>query len=147
MAPMSGNPASSCSASSLSRKSSITTWGNGRAETNVSCSSVPRPSHGLTAEAGALLIIGPPSSGDSLEVALRIEGDEEPLHVGVPAEPSVLAQELVHGLHGPRAEAREDGMSVQVGVLDDEVAARRDERGVGVKLVQHVVPGVVGVED
>ena len=43
--------------------------------------------------------------------------------------------------------AAEDGVTVEVRILDHEVAARRDEWGVGVELGQDVVLTMPGVED
>jgi glycosyltransferase involved in cell wall biosynthesis len=81
------------------------------------------------------------------KVAPWIERKEELLPLSIDYEVRSLTQELLHRLHRSRPEARDDGMAVQVRVLDDEIAARSHEVRIGTELVQDVVSAVVGVED
>jgi len=59
----------------------------------------------------------------------------------------VRREKLLHGLVRPRAEVRPDRVAVDVGILDDEVAAARDVRGKERELRGDVRPAVVRVQD
>src|SRR5687768_15295148 len=87
----------------------------------------------------------PQSSSGLEEEALRVERHVELLHRPVAAEAPVFSQEGADGLHRPRTEFRIHRVTVDVRVLDDQVAPGRDEAAVGLELLQHVLLRVVGV--
>ncbi len=91
------------------------------------------------------------STGDRclplLEVASRIEGQQELLSALVPDKRSIALQEFGNCLGWSGTMATEDGVTVEIRVLDYEVAARRDERSVGMELGQDVVLTMPRVED
>jgi hypothetical protein len=57
-----------------------------------------------------------------------------------------LRKKRLDGLARARLVLRHHRVSVHVGVLHDQVAARRDDRGVRVELREHVLGRMVGVE-
>ena len=82
-----------------------------------------------------------------LEIASGIERQHELLPALVPDKRIVRHQELLNSLCRSRAMGGFDGMPIQIRVFDDNVAARRNERRVGVQLCQDMLLGVARVED
>ena len=82
-----------------------------------------------------------------LEVASGIERQQELLPALVPDKHIVTFQEFRNRLCRSRSMVAFHGVTIQIRVLDDKVAARRDERGVSVQFRQDVVFTMPGVED
>ncbi|MDF2762258.1 MAG: hypothetical protein K0S83_992 [Thermomicrobiales bacterium] len=82
-----------------------------------------------------------------MKVAARIERQQELLSALVPDERIVTLQEFRNSLCRSRAMVAFHGVTVEIRVLDDKVAARRDQRGVSLQFRQDVVLTMPRVED
>ena len=82
-----------------------------------------------------------------LEVASGIERQQKLLPALVPDERLIALQEFGNCLRRSRSMVAFHGVTIEIRVLDDKVAARRDQRGVRVQFRQDVVFGVARVED
>src|SRR6266545_479433 len=79
------------------------------------------------------------------QVASRIERHEEPFALQIALEGRIRREEVVYRFTRAWPKTRKHRPSVDVRILNDQVAAFRDQRSVGRQLLQHVILPVIGV--
>src|SRR5438309_10867556 len=87
------------------------------------------------------------SLAHSLEIAAGVEGEKELLHCGIALEVPRFGEKVLNGFRRAGPEARVHRMTVDVGVLDDDVTPRGYQRAEGAQLLENVGSTVVRVED
>src|SRR5689334_4819389 len=86
------------------------------------------------------------SLADALQEPARVKRDQKLLPILIDLEPVIAGLPRLHSLHRPRPMQRHYRIPIHVRVLNDQVAASRDETVVKPELLQHMVSGMVGVE-